>query len=506
MISGLLILSTAIGVVVWYATINILHKDADMIMSLESETEAEKINSMLGDMKQSIQIVSEAAEEELLSVEALLELEYQQTYTGDMEILFNNVARNTDGMIAYYFRYNPELHLPDGGFFYGMTSQSQELQKLPITDLSGDLTGIRWWNEPVAAQKAVWISPYYHSNSDFLTVSYVSPIYKDGQLIGVAGMDIQLTLLLDAVSEIKPYENGYAYLITQTGEKLHHHLDFNYSRGRGQEVVVAKAPLDNGMSLAVCAYSHDIQASGFRMLTAMLLVSCGIVGIFIIMSFVVTRKIVHPLRRLATLTKSLGEIPSLPNKSFDTKDEVGVLYEALDEANHRLYEHMNDVRSRAYRDSLTGLRNFRSYKEATEKMKGKVESGNARFGVVVFDLNNLKVVNDQYGHEWGNELLIRISKMIVAVFRRSKVYRVGGDEFIVILENDDYNDYDKLLASFDAFCAEESFMIEEDYVPLSVAWGVAIYDSEVDSGYENVFHRADGFMYRHKREMKHLDE
>ena len=99
-ISGLLILSFTIGGVVLFATHKMLYRDASMAMSLESENEAIKINDMLGDMQKSIQIVSEAAVDQLDSADSLLNLDYQQAYTRDMELLFNNAARNTKGMIA----------------------------------------------------------------------------------------------------------------------------------------------------------------------------------------------------------------------------------------------------------------------------------------------------------------------------------------------------------------------------------------------------------------------
>jgi hypothetical protein len=250
-ISGLLLLSILIGSVVLFATNRILYRNADTIMLLESENEATKINNMLGNMEKSIQIVSEAAVEQLDSAISLLDQEYQQAYTRDMELLFNNAARNTEGMIAYYFRYNPELNLPDVGFFYGITTQDNKLQKFPVTDLSGDRSSIHWWSEPTKAQKAVWIAPHYHSNTDFLMVSYVAPIYEDGTLIGVAGMDIQLSLLLNAVKEISPYENGYAYLLSQTGEELYDPNHVSLSEGNGQGIVTAEAPLNNGMTLVV---------------------------------------------------------------------------------------------------------------------------------------------------------------------------------------------------------------------------------------------------------------
>ena len=117
-ISGLLILALTVSGIVMYATMQILYQDADAIMRFESENEATKLNDMLGDIEKSILIVSEAAAEQLDSVESLLDSEYQNNYTRDMEVLFNNAARNTKGMIAYYFRYNPRKENKSENFKY----------------------------------------------------------------------------------------------------------------------------------------------------------------------------------------------------------------------------------------------------------------------------------------------------------------------------------------------------------------------------------------------------
>ncbi len=503
-IAGLLILSLTLGGVVLYATNRILYRNADSIMRLESEHEAAKINDMLGDMEKSIQLVSEAAVEQLDSVEALKDLEYQRAYTRDMELLFNNAARNTAGMIAYYFRYNPDLSLPDVGFFYGLTTKKNELQRLPVTDLSGNRENILWWNEPTTAGQAVWIAPHYHSDSDFMMVSYVSPFYKDGQLVGVVGMDIQLSRILSAVKEISPYDNGYAYLLSRTGAELYHPYDDLRTDVSERDIVTASTPLDNGMTLVVCAHYNDIQTQSTRMMTAMFLTSCGLVLLFIVLAVVMANRITRPLRRLSIAARSIGNGKELKALEYPLRDEIGVLYQVLDDSNNRLNEYMSDVHAKAYRDALTGLKNRAAYSETVKELEARIISEETKFGVVVIDINDLKKVNDNYCHENGDRLLVRVSKLIAAVFHRSLVYRIGGDEFVVILESLDYEEHEKLSAALRELCGSERLVIGDEEIPLSVAIGVAIYDKEIDSSYENVFHRADGLMYRNKWEMKGL--
>ena len=499
-LSGLLLLGLLIGGAVIFATYQILHEDADAIMRAKSEAEASKINDILGGIQSSVQIVSEAAVEQLDVADSLLDIEYQQGYTRDMEILFNNAARNTKGIVAYYFRYNPDLDLPDVGFFYGVTSQGDGIQKLPVTDLFGDRESILWWHEPVSAGKAVWIS--LHNHSGFSTFSYVSPIYKDNVLIGVAGMDIQLSRLLDAVKAIAPYENGHAHLISGSGEELYRPEGSAKTEEDAKQMITSQVQLDNGMELNICAYYEDIQKEGRIIANTMALITLFVLIVFLLLTLFMTRSIVLPLRRLAKAATSMGDGSVLLDWECNLKDEIGDLYRVMNDTNIRLHDNMNIVKAQVYRDALTGFKNSTAYAEAKEELERQIAEGDAKFGILMVDINDLKLVNDKYGHKNGNQLIVRAAKMISSVFYRSRAYRVGGDEFVVILENADYDECEELLAQLDSLYETEYLEIGDINIPISIARGVAFYNHHIDSGVDNVFHRADELMYSNKREIK----
>ena len=154
-----------------------------------------------------------------------------------------------------------------------------------------------------------------------------------------------------------------------------------------------------------------------------------------------------------------------------------------------------------YRDKLTGLLNPAAYigkkSELDEKMK---THSHLNYAVVIFDANFLKKVNDKYGHEAGNELIRRATKVICNVFANSSVYRVGGDEFAAVLENQDYEKRIELLELFDKKVAEETFTIAGDTLTVSVARGLGIYEPGMD--FESVAKKADAEMYAHKSALK----
>jgi diguanylate cyclase (GGDEF)-like protein len=120
----------------------------------------------------------------------------------------------------------------------------------------------------------------------------------------------------------------------------------------------------------------------------------------------------------------------------------------------------------------------------------------------VLDVNYLKETNDRYGHEVGNKLIVTASRIISTTFKRSPVFRIGGDEFLVILQNSDLKDCEELIEKFDSECANAVVKADAVDVAVSVAKGLAMYDSDRDSQFMDVFNRADNAMYENKRGMK----
>ena len=169
----------------------------------------------------------------------------------------------------------------------------------------------------------------------------------------------------------------------------------------------------------------------------------------------------------------------------------------------RLYEYARQTgtaRQMAYRDPLTGVKNKLAYIEALQKLEIRLDEGSLKeFGVVVFDLNGLKKVNDTLGHDAGDEYIKSASSLICVRFKHSPVFRIGGDEFVVILEGDDYRERAALLEAFD-------LLVEENMKNglVVVSSGCDIYDPDSDESYNDVFKRADRKMYERKSLLKQM--
>ena len=157
----------------------------------------------------------------------------------------------------------------------------------------------------------------------------------------------------------------------------------------------------------------------------------------------------------------------------------------------------------AHKDALTGLKNKAAYDEATSKLDKKISNGAAEFCIVMVDVNFLKRVNDTYGHERGNEYLMNAVKLICSIFGEERVYRIGGDEFVAVIEDEKVSLCKYLVEEFRAEMARKnSNKLLEPWEKISAASGLAFYQAGVDKSADEVFKRADKLMYENKLAMK----
>ena len=224
--------------------------------------------------------------------------------------------------------------------------------------------------------------------------------------------------------------------------------------------------------------------------------------LFSLVAILVVRRIVYPLKKLTEASVKLS------NRDYDVEIvnsntyEIKLLSTAFENMALHLKEHEKLQHLLAYRDSLTGLRNTNSYWAWINDFDKEIETGEIDFGVLVFDINYLKETNDRYGHDVGNKLIVSAARVISDTFKRSPVFRIGGDEFLVILKNRDLDEKDALLKIFDEECLNKSVDTDKESIPVSIAKGFARYDSEKDTNFIDVFNKADDAMYENKRKIK----
>ena len=162
-------------------------------------------------------------------------------------------------------------------------------------------------------------------------------------------------------------------------------------------------------------------------------------------------------------------------------------------------ENLSVAQSVASRDELTGVKNKHAYAETEQRYNELISKGKLTdFAVAVFDINGLKKINDTQGHQAGDKYIQRGCDTICRFFKHSPVFRVGGDEFVVIVKGYDYLNIRSIITKFRKHNIKNK--TKGDVV---IAAGMSRYDN--DGTVAPVFKRADEEMYHNKRELKKTD-
>ena len=153
---------------------------------------------------------------------------------------------------------------------------------------------------------------------------------------------------------------------------------------------------------------------------------------------------------------------------------------------------------KANRDPLTGVKSKNAYTDIEEIINQAISEGRQRaFAVAVCDVNGLKYINDTYGHKAGDEYIKSACMMVCKLFQHSPVFRIGGDEFVVLMEGDDFENRAMLM--------ERLHSMSEDHIGTDeavVAGGISEFNAETDNRMSTVFERADALMYEDKQLLK----
>lgn len=149
------------------------------------------------------------------------------------------------------------------------------------------------------------------------------------------------------------------------------------------------------------------------------------------------------------------------------------------------------LRYLSYTDVLTGLYN-RAYFD--EKVKELIQSEQFPIGIMIGDVNGLKIINDTIGHLEGDELLKEISKKLKVVFdKKGFIFRWGGDEFVILIPSTSNEECDKLMERMNSICK----IYEGDKFKLSMSMGFSILNNEYDK-VDKVLGDAEDKLYRQK--------
>jgi diguanylate cyclase (GGDEF)-like protein len=219
------------------------------------------------------------------------------------------------------------------------------------------------------------------------------------------------------------------------------------------------------------------------------------IGIYAItMMVMVILQVIYPLMPMYSIGCLLGSCILHTFVVEDLKEDRRMELEKLLQRERERDRELGSARHLAYTDQLTGVKNTHAYVEAEAQLNRRIADEELQeLGVIVFDVNNLKKTNDTKGHEAGDQLIVTACRMICRRFKHSPVFRIGGDEFVALLEGEDYQNREELLSEFDRIAE-----VNRGSGKAVVASGLATFRPGEDHTYRKIFERADRRMYERK--------
>ena len=537
-LSGIIAASVIVGGFGIFWSNRAIKRDSAEILDLMTEVQTNGLNTMFSDIERSSIVISHYVSENLSDLSVFQQPEAFSKYIGHLESISSYIANCTLHTISVYVRFAPELtngvesflwHKKDGVFIQDVLTQ------FPVYNSNFDNS---WYYRARQKGHGIWTEPYYNEDINEYVISFGIPVYKDGQFIAVVGMDIDFDDIAAIVNSISVYNTGYAFLTDEDFTILYHRripagtrlfdnatnfekIIFNgfdsefyeytkkigrYMKKQERYRMVYKN-LENGMRLVVSVPASEIDRTRTRLIISLVISVLGILFVMSGLSIFVSEKLAKPLKEL---TQSARHIIT---GNYDLKfthvpnDEVGELMDTFSfmaKSLKRQFEYINGL---VYLDAMTGAKNKRAFIDERDEIdlkirKSKENNEKFEFALIVFDVNNLKYMNDNFGHEAGDVLIKSACNLIMQNFIYSSVFRIGGDEFVTVLEGKDYQNRVELFTKLRSDMALSVEAAKGSFEKVSLASGMSVYDAEKDADFQAVFERADEEMYKEKVAMK----
>ena len=368
-----LLLSLLIGILSIGTSRGITDRQSKDNLLLTAYHHAKDIDIMLYAIEQSVDSLSELT---LSTITDFSRFKTSSAYvdecTAALETAALTLARNTQGARTVYVRFNPEYAYPTSGLF--IVGEGDDFESVVPTDFSmydpDDLTHVGWYYIPVNAGEPIWMDPYLNENINVYMISYVVPLYINGESVGIAGMDIDFSIVENMVNGIEVYDDGYAYLTNSTDALLVHR---EYNTGTALSAVDSAAAkllsspdkvntvdtssstvrlyttLHNGMKLALTVPKSELFADSQRMILRTVIVIVAALVFAIIIASLVGSRMAKPIRQVTKVVQNTADFNFQSSTGGDKlcslQDETGDMARAVRQMRRELRNIVNLISS-----------------------------------------------------------------------------------------------------------------------------------------------------------------
>jgi diguanylate cyclase (GGDEF)-like protein len=548
-------------------TSKILTEEAAAQMNLFCEERGDDLDTELLRIEDAVGSLSRWTKSKIPSVETITEdSELRDAIVNDADDLIRYMTEENDFVQGAYIHYTLDItgvtNREEGVYYTRDVNGKFKIIPFAQEEIVSDPVADYWYYGPIENKKALWTDPYFDYSVEEYLISYIEPIFIDDVPVAIIGIDISFTRLLEWVDSLKYHETGYMFLKEADGSVHYHFEDLEYehqhsddedmiiengelmlqpSTGEeliryyyeGRDRVMAFVTLRNGMKFVLCDGYDNIFKERDNATILMISITVGIAIVFAIIAAYMASRVTDPLRKLTAAANEISEgdydviLPPEKNNEIGElsrafriaidnirarREEIEAVVRAQDRKivkNVKTIKQQEDdlvvMKNLAYVDPLTNVKSKHAYEDTVKYIDEQIKNGTAEFAVVMCDLNYLKHINDNLGHKAGDEAIRKAAYMLCKVFPMSTVFRIGGDEFVVIPSVLEYAKIDEKQNLLKAMINEQNNVSDNYLERISIAFGCAVFDRNIDHSYQEVFDRADKIMYEDKKKIHEKD-
>lgn len=440
--------------------------DIEAVSRLTSETIQANVNSL---MSRPINVSVTMSHDTLLK--ELMEMEAQNGITPEM----------TQKICHYLSSYQQEYQFDSVTLTSVKTGAHYHFSKGLSRIMDSENQEDNWFFELIDSEETLKLNIDQNKIEDYSINIFADSklVGEDGNALGVIGVGMKTPYIQDLLRTTEDQYHVKSYLINETGQ-----IQLSSSLTQKENVNLFEYPMFVNMKEALLQNKISSEEHWY---------SDGNLDGYII------SKYIKNLNWYLVILKDTAELQATMLTQLFTGFVfmAAILCIILLITTSILSKYHASLMGLAQKDSLTRLRNRTSY-EQEMVIYGARLSDYEYFSIGVFDLNNLKNINDTLGHQIGDEYLKNFASLLLETFSHCPLFRIGGDEFTVVFlnmtEEEIKEKWDLLQLSVDQYN-------ENKLLPCSFAFGYA-FRSHTLNNISKIFHEADRRMYRNKQETK----
>lgn len=164
-----------------------------------------------------------------------------------------------------------------------------------------------------------------------------------------------------------------------------------------------------------------------------------------------------------------------------------------------LQQQIEVLKDQAQTDALTGLYNYRYFADALPREMERAQRSFQPVSLIILDIDHFKKLNDQWGHEIGNQALVHLAKIVRQVIRKLDIAcRFGGEEFVIILPNTDLRHSINVANRIREMIEQSDLKLDGNCISITASLGVDEYRPNNSDSVEGFIERVDAWLYKAK--------